>query len=161
MAKIQVKPIKQNVVINHKTEQVVRAMYFGYDGGVGTLVSSPVRGSIISLYEPDDVIVVGTADAKGYRFTASSNSALITLGYHPTAVLLYLTQMRLNGEPVVCVEDNKLVAIHAAVVQCARDVVFNYEKVQMIKGKVKVVCRPILDNYKQYIAAHGKPSKFK
>lgn len=156
MSKIQVKPIKQNVVINHKVEQVVRAMYFGYDGGVGTLVSSPVRGSIISLYEPDDVVVVGTADAKGYRFTASSNSALITLGYHPTAVLLLLTQMRYEGEPVVSIQGDTLVAIHAAVVQCARDVVFNYEKVQMIKSKPRVVGKPILENYLRV----GKPKNF-
>ena len=157
MSKIQVKPIKQNVVINHKTEQVVRAMYFGYDGyTTGTLVTSPVRGSIISLYEPDDVVVVGTADAKGYRFTAASNSALITLGYHPTAVLLLLTQMRYEGEPVVGIQGDELVCTHAAVVQCARDVVFNYEKVQMIKGKPRVVGKPILENYLRV----GKPKNF-
>lgn len=157
MSKIQVKPIKQNVVINHKVEQVVRAMYFGYDGyTTGTLVTSPVRGSIISLYEPDDVVVVGIADAKGYRFSAASNSALITLGYHPTAVLLMLTQMRYEGEPVVSIQGDTLVCIHAAVVQCARDVVFNYEKVKMIKGKPRVVGKPILE----YYLCVGKPKNF-
>lgn len=156
MAKIQVKPIKQNVIINHKVEQVVRAIYLGYVDLPDVLVSSPVRGALITLYEPDAYIEVGIADAKGYRFTAASNSALITLGYHPNAVLMYLSQMRLNGEPVVCIKDNKLVAIHAAVVQCARDLVFNYEKVQMIKGKPRVVGKPILENYLRV----GKPKNF-
>ena len=156
MAKIQVKPIKQNVVINHKVEQIVRAIYIGYDDLPDVMVSSPVRGSIITLYEPESYMDVGIADAKGYRFTAASNSALITLGYHPTAVLLYLTQMRLNGEPVVLESHGDLVAIHAAVVQCARDLVFNYEKVQMIKGKPRVVGKPILENYLRV----GKPKNF-
>lgn len=156
MAKIQVKPIKQNVVINHKVEQIVRAIYLGYVDRKDILVSSPVMGSLITLYEPEEYMDVGVADAKGYRFTAASNSALITLGYHPTAVLMYLSQMRLNGEPVVCIEDDKLVAIHAAVVQCARDVVFNYEKVQMIKGKPRIVGKPILENYLRV----GKPKNF-
>lgn len=156
MAKIQVKPIKQNVVINHKVEQIVRAIYLGYVDHKDVLVSSPVKGALITLYEPEEYMDVGIADAKGYRFTAASNSALITLGYHPTAVLMYLSQMRLNGEPVVCVKDNKLVAIHAAVVQCARDLVFNYEKVQMIKGKPRVVGKPILENYLRV----GKPKNF-
>ena len=156
MAKIQVKPIKQNVVINHKVEQIVRAIYLGYVDHKDVLVSSPVKGALITLYEPEEYIDVGIADAKGYRFTAASNSALITLGYHPTAVLLYLTQMRLNGEPVVLESHGDLVAVHAAVVQCARDLVFNYEKVQVIKGKPRVVGKPILENYLRV----GKPKNF-
>lgn len=156
MSKIQVKPIKQNVVINHKVEQVVRAIYLGYVDQPDVLVSSPVKGALITLYAPEDYMGVGIADAKGYRFTAASNSALITLGYHPAAVLLYLTQMRLNGEPVVLESHGDLVAVHAAVVQCARDLVFNYEKVEMIKGKPRVVGKPVLANYVQ----HGKPALF-
>ena len=156
MSKIQVKPIKQNVVINHKVEQIVRAIYLGFVDRKDVLVSSPVKGALITLYEPEEYMDVGIADAKGYRFTAASNSALITLGYHPTAVLLYLTQMRLNGDPVVLESHGSLAAIHAAVVQCARDLVFNYEKVQMIKGKPRVVGKPILENYLRV----GKPKNF-
>ena len=156
MAKIQVKSIKQNVVINHKVEQIVRAIYLGYVDQKDVLVSSPVKGALITLYNPEDYMDVGTADVNGYRFSAASNSALITLGYHPTAVLLYLTQMRLNGEPVVIESHGDLVAIHAAVVQCARDLVFNYEKVQVIKGKPRVVGKPILENYLRV----GKPKNF-
>lgn len=157
MSKIQVKPIKQNVVVNLKVEQVVRSIYFGFDdSGCNPLDVSPVRGLAITLYEPDAYIEIGIADTRGYRFTGASASALIKFGYHPNAVLMYLSQMRLNGEPVVCVKDNKLVAIHAAVVQCARDLVFNYEKVQMIKGKPRVVGKPILENYLRV----GKPKNF-
>lgn len=156
MSKIQVTRIAQNVVINHKAEQIVRAIYLGYVDHKDVLVSSPVKGALITLYEPEEYMDVGIADAKGYRFLAASNSALITLGYHPTAVLLYLTQMRLNGEPVVLESHGDLVAVHAAVVQCARDLVFNYEKVQMIKGKPRIVGKPILENYLRV----GKPKNF-
>ena len=156
MSKFQVKPVEQNVVINHKVEQVVRAIYLGYVDLPDVLVSSPVKGALITLYEPEEYLDVGIADERGYRFSAASNSALITLGYHPTAVLLYLTQMRLNGEPVIIESHGSLAAIHAAVVQCARDIVFNYEKVQVIKGKPRVVGKPILENYRR----NGKPKNF-
>lgn len=151
----EAKKAPQVSVVNLKTEQVLRAIYFGFDKP-DALQVSPVGGHAITLFKPDDVIVIGIADAKGYRFTAASNSALITLGYHPTAVLLYLTQMRLNGEPVVLESHGDLVAVHAAVVQCARDVVFNYEKVQTIKGKPRVVGKPNLENYLRV----GKPKNF-
>ena len=157
MAKIQVKPIEQNVVVNLKVEQIVRSIYFGFDdSGCNPLDVSPVRGLAITLFEPDTFIEIGIADARGYRFTGASASALIKFGYHPSAGLVYLSQMRLNGEPVVCIKDAKLVAMHAAVVQCARDLVFNYEKVQMIKGTPRVVGKPILENYRRI----GKPKNF-
>ena len=157
MSKIQVKPIKQNVVVNLKVEQVVRSIYLGFaEDGFNPLAVSPEKGLVITLFEPDAYIEIGIADARGYRFTGASASALIKFGYHPNAVLMYLSQMRLNGEPVVCIKDDKLVAIHAAVVQCARDLVFNYEKVQVIKGKPRVVGKPILENYVRV----GKPKNF-
>ncbi|QGH73761.1 hypothetical protein [Vibrio phage vB_VhaP_VH-5] len=142
------KPIKQNPPINHKTDQVVRSIYFGYAGTDKPLVSSPVKGNALMFFEPESYVVVGIADARGYRFTPATNSALISLGYHPTAVLTWLSQLHLNGAPVVQAQGDELVAVHAAVVQCARDVVMNYEKLGMVKGKPRVLSKPILEHYK-------------
>lgn len=145
------------VVVNPKVEQVVRAIYFGFDSSSTSVMHSQVRkGTIMRQYSPDAHVVIGIADAKGYRLNPASNSMLAAMGYHPTAVLLWLTQLRLNGQPVVKVQGEDLVAVHGAVVQCARDVVFNYHKLEMIKRKPVVVARPILEFYRKY----GKPKKF-
>ena len=151
----EAKKAPQVSVVNLKTEQVLRAIYFGFDKP-DALQVSPVGGHAITLFKPDELIECGIADEKGYRFAAASNSALVALGYHPTAVLLWLSQMRLNGQPVVFLKDNKLVVMHCAAAQCARDIVFNYEKLAMVKGKPRVVSKPILDNYKRV----GKPALF-
>lgn len=160
--KPQVKRLEQHLVFNPKQEQVLRAIYLGfYDGCVkDVLAASPTRGTALANLDPDTYHVIGIADARGYRFKPESNSALITLGYNPSAVLLWLTMMRLDGQPVVKVQDGDLVALHAAVAQCARDVVFNYEKLAMVKGKPRVVAKPILDAYRAYVLEHGKPAKF-
>ena len=149
------KKLGQVSVVNLKVEQVLRAIYFGFDKP-DALQVSPVGGHAITLFKPDELIECGIADEKGYRFTAASNSALVALGYHPTAVLLWLSQMRLNGQPVVFLKDDKLVVLHCAAAQCARDLVFNYEKLAMVKGKPRVISKPILDNYKRV----GKPALF-
>lgn len=149
------KKLGQVSVVNLKVEQVLRAIYFGFDKP-DALQVSPVGGHAITLFKPDELIECGVADEKGYRFSAASNSALVALGYHPTAVLLWLSQMRLNGQPVVFLKDDKLVVLHCAAAQCARDLVFNYEKLAMVKGKPRVVSKPILDNYKRV----GKPALF-
>lgn len=149
------KKLGQVSVVNLKVEQVLRAIYFGFDKP-DALQVSPVGGHAITLFKPDELIECGIADEKGYRFSAASNSALVALGYHPTAVLLWLSQMRLNGQPVVFLKDDKLVVLHIAAAQCARDLVFNYEKLAMVKGKPRVVSKPILDNYKRV----GKPALF-
>jgi hypothetical protein len=159
--KIEVVRLPQALVFNPKVEQVVRSIYFGYDYQDGNpLKVSSMSGTALAFFEPDAYVDVGIADAQGYRFMPESNSALISLGYHPTAVLLWLSRMTLNGEPVLKVQDDRLVATHAAVCQCARDVVFNYEQLELIKGKPRVVARPILDTYRAYVLANGKPEKF-
>lgn len=146
--------------INYKVEQVLRAMYFGYEGDPKSLQVGVTKGTALCAYDALDYCVVGVADERGYRFTPASNSALITLGYHPTAVLLLLSQMRYNGEPVLAEVNGDLVALHAAAAQCARDVVFNYEKLEMVKGKPRVVSKPVLDNYRAYTKIFGKPKFF-
>lgn len=162
-------------IINHKVEQVVRAIYWGFEPVAGdpkaasnTLSTKAQQGSAITYSAPDDWLYIGIADARGYRFSPSSNSALIALGLHPTAVLLHLTRMRLDGKPVVRVVDDALVALHSAVVQCARDAVFNWYKVELVpteikvKGKVRKVKQPVVVDLPILRAYHeaGKPKLF-
>lgn len=158
--KVEVKRLEQGLIFNPKVEQVLRAMYFGYDSNTNPLQVGSMSGTALAFFEPNEYVDVGIADAQGYRFMPESNSALISLGYHPTAVLLWLSRMTLNGEPVLKVQDDRLVVIHAAACQCARDVVMNYEQLELIKGKPRVVARPILDTYRAYVLANGKPPLF-
>lgn len=159
--KVAVKRLEQGLIFNPKVEQVVRSIYFGYDYQDGNpLKVGSMSGTALAFFEPDEYVDVGIADAQGYRFMPESNSALISLGYHPTAVLLWLSRMTLNGEPVLKAQGDRLIAIHAAVCQCARDVVMNYEQLELIKGKPRVVARPILDTYRAYVLANGKPPLF-
>lgn len=158
--KVEVERLEQPFIFNPKVEQVLRAMYFGYDGNTNPLKVGALSGTALAFFEPDAYVDVGIADAQGYRFMPESNSALISLGYHPTAVLLWLSRMTLNGAPVLKVQDDRLVVIHAAACQCSRDVVMNYEQLELIKGKPRVVARPILDTYRAYVLANGKPPHF-
>lgn len=158
--KQEVKRLEQGLIFNPKVEQVIRCMYFGYDSKTNPLTVGSMSGTALAFFDPTSYVDIGIADARGYRFMPESNSALISLGYHPTAVLLWLSRMTLNGAPVLKVQGDRLIAIHAAVCQCARDVVFNYEQLELIKGKPRVVARPILDTYRAYVLANGKPEKF-
>lgn len=158
--KVAVKRLEQPFIFNPKVEQVLRAMYFGYDGNTSPLKVGSMSGTALAFFEPDEYVDLGIADARGYRFMPESNSALISLGYHPTAVLLWLSRMTLNGEPVLKVQGDRLIVIHAAACQCARDVVMNYEQLELIKGKPRVLAKPILDSYRAYVKTHGKPTHF-
>lgn len=158
--KVEVKRLEQHFIFNPKVEQVLRALYFGYDSTTNPLKVGSMSGTALAFFEPTSYVDLGIADARGYRLMPESNSALISMGYHPTAVLLWLSRMTLNGEPVLKVQDDRLVVIHAAACQCARDVVMNYEKLAVIKGKPRVVARPILEAYRAYVLANGKPEKF-
>lgn len=158
--KVEVKRLEQSFIFNPKVEQVLRAMYFGYDSNTNPLKVGSMCGTALAFFKPDEYVDLGIADARGYRFMPESNSALISLGYHPTAVLLWLSRMTLNGEPVLKVQDDRLIVIHAAACQCARDVVMNYEQLELIKGKPRVIARPILDTYRAYVLANGKPPLF-
>lgn len=111
----------QRAVINHKVEQVIRALYIGLE----TQNVSCAVGTAHENFHALDWKVIGVADHKGYRFTPDTNTRLIMMGLHPTSVLASLTRMRFNGEPVVAVHGNLLVALHGAVAQNARDQVFN------------------------------------
>lgn len=157
---------KQQIVINHKVEQVVRAIYFGFEKDDPTVLSTSVnKGAALAYFDPLDNVIIGIADAYGIRFKPESNSALIVLGYHPSAVLFALTCMRLNGEAVVQRVGDDLVAVHAAVAQLARDVVFNWKVPECTTSRLTKETKfkkPILDSYKAVLRLNkgGKPPLF-
>lgn len=124
-------------VINHKVEQIIRAVYLG-------LQEQNVdcrKGTALENFKADDWVVIGIADHRGYRFTPQTNTRLAMMGLNGVSVLASLTRMRLNGKAVVAVQGSTLIAMHGAVAQNARDQLFNTEKLlamHRIAGKPKL-----------------------
>lgn len=111
----------RRAVINHKVEQVVRAIYIGLD----LQNVDCTKGTTIENWSAGDWVVIGKADHRGYRLFPESNTRLAMMGINGVSVLASLTRMRLNGKPVVAAKGDLLIAMHGAVVQNARDQVFN------------------------------------
>lgn len=156
----EVKAVQANIEIpriNHKVEQVVRAVLIGLGVGTeGVLNVSCKTVPLICQFDPFDHVIIGKADEHGYRFAAESNSALITLSIHPTAFLLHLTKSVRDGVPCVRELDNGFLAMEfGALVQCARNAVFQWDTKEVINGVLQKR-KPILEDY----IFSGKPSKF-
>lgn len=111
-------------VINHKVEQIVRAVYLG----LSEQNVDCSKGTALENFKADDWIVVGIADHRGYRFSPETNTRLAMMGLNGVSVLASLTRQRLAGKPVVAAQGNTLIAMHGAVAQNARDQVFNTSK---------------------------------
>ena len=111
-------------VINHKVEQIIRAVYLGLSEQ--NVYCS--KGTALENFKADDWVVIGRADHRGYRFSPDTNTRLIMLGLNPSSVLASLTRMRFHGTPVVAVQGELLIAMHGAIAQNARDQLFNTEK---------------------------------
>lgn len=152
--------------INHKVEQIVRAVVMGFaptthfDGTTGhmktVLQVSWNTVPLICQFEPTDHVIIGKADERGYRFNPESNSALIWLGIHPSAFLFHLTKCVRDGVPCVRELSTGHLSIEfGALVNCARDAVFNWEKMEVIEGK-KQRRKPLLEAY----ILSGKPKTF-
>lgn len=150
--------------INHKVEQIVRAVLFGFpqvpfypENHCSTVLQVSCNTvPIICQYDEYDHVIIGLADERGYRFNPESNSALIWLGIHPSAFLLHLTKCVRDGVP--CVRElstGNLSIEFGALVNCARDAVFNWEKMEVIDGK-KQRRKPLLEAY----ILSGKPKTF-
>lgn len=135
-----------NPVINHKVEQVLRAIIYGYTvsdiaGAGGQYLSegdsilkvSAVGDSTFTLYTPEQVLQIGKLTRKGSALNAEANSALAVLGFNGNAVLHWLSRMRivddLTGFADVCiVNDGEFIyTTYGALANLARDVVFNRE----------------------------------
>lgn len=150
--------------INHKVEQIVRAVVIGFEdipfhpnnSRTKVLQVSCNTVPLICQFEPTDQVIIGKADERGYRFNPESNSALIWLGIHPSAFLFHLTKCVRDGVP--CVRElstGDLSIEFGALVNCARDAVFNWEKMEVIDGK-KQRRKPLLEAY----ILSGKPKTF-
>lgn len=111
-------------VINHKVEQIVRAVYLG----LSEQNVDCSKGTALENFKADDWVVIGTADHRGYRFSPDTNTRLAMMGLNGVSVLASLTRMRFRGAPVVAAQGNTLIAMHGAVAQNARDQLFNTEK---------------------------------
>ena len=108
-------------VINHKVEQIVRAVYLG----LSEQNVDCTKGTALENFKADDWVVIGRADHRGYRFNPCTNTRLIMMGLNPSSVLASLTRMRFQGTPVVAVQGDLLIAMHGAIAQNARDQLFN------------------------------------
>lgn len=142
--------------VNHKVEQIVRAVLIGFVPNQAVLNVDCGKVPLICQFNPDDHVIIGIADERGYRLSPESNSALIWLGLHPTAFLYHLTTFVRDGVPVVRETDTGFLAIEfGALVQCARNATFQWNTKEVING-VKQYRKPILE---EYIFA-GKPKTF-
>lgn len=143
-----------NPVINHKVEQIVRAIVLGAYAGTectfGSLAVYSQNNNLQSMYEPSSIINVGT-DEGGYSFTPTTNSALIVLGYNPNAVLFRLNSTVVEGVAALAsTPDGRLIAPLAAVVAVAYECSYY--------GTYKGVLR----DYEQYKREYGgAPNHFK
>ena len=111
-------------VINHKVEQIIRAVYLG----LAEQNVDCTKGTALENFKAGDWVVIGIADHRGYRFSPDTNTRLAMMGLNGVSVLASLTRMRYNGAPVVAAQGSTLIAMHGAVAQNARDQLFNTEK---------------------------------
>lgn len=125
-----------NPVFNHKVEQVLRAL-IGHEEILkteGELYNPSAVGYNLTcdlrVSDPESHIVIGIADHRGYRFTPTTNSLLISLGYNPN-VLLYTLCCAKDTQGIhktLGTTEGKLVTSPEALMLCAYDSVFNYKE---------------------------------
>ena len=141
-------------VVNHKVEQILRAILVGAEHGTGYLFevlhTHAQWGSLQIEYASahHTLLKVGTA-VGGYSFTPETNSALIVLGLNPSAVLFRLNQTVING--VIALADTKgeLVAPFSAVLAVAYECSYS--------GTYKLVHT----DYEKYKREYSVPKHFK
>lgn len=124
-----------NPVFNHKVEQVLRAVLSPLDilrdsscynvSAVGANLTCDLRVS-----DPSSYVFVGTADHKGFRFTPTTNSLLISLGYNPNVLLYTLccAKDNTNAHTTRSTDSSELISTVQTLIVCAYDLVFNYKE---------------------------------
>lgn len=144
-----------NPVLNHKVEQILRAILVGADSETKHSVFEylavyathhQLQDMLASAHHT--IHIVGTA-VGGYSFTPETNSALIVLGLNPSAVLFRLNQTVING--VIALADTKgeLVAPFSAVLAVAYECSYS--------GTYKLVQA----DYEKYKREYSVPKHFK
>ena len=91
-----------NEVVNHKVEQIIRAIVVPNNGGNVFEYLHPVSTcyTIQGMLGALDIVEVGSA-VGGWAFHPDTNSALITLGLNPSAVLLRLNSVVIEDVPAL------------------------------------------------------------
>lgn len=143
-----------NPVVNHKVEQIVRAILVGASLDVEFLFKSLNADVTCHTLQTEyasahhTVLKVGTA-LGGYSFTPETNSALIVLGLNPSAVLFRLNQTVING--VIALADTKgeLVAPFSAVLAVAYECSYS-ETYKLVHA-----------DYEKYKREYSVPKHFK
>lgn len=127
-----------NPVINHRVEQVLRALIWGFtvEGHDAALLSVHACGSsTFGLYSPEQVLQIGKLTRKGSALNAAPNSALAVLGFNGNAVLHWLSRYRVVdeltgfGDVAIINDGTNIFATYGVLANLARDVVFNRELV--------------------------------
>lgn len=122
-----------NEVVNHKVEQIIRAIVVPNNGGNVFEYLHPVstHHTIQGMLGAMDIVEVGSA-VGGWTFHPDTNSALIMLGLNPSAVLLRLNSVVIEDVPALVESGGRLVAPFSAVVAVAYECSYSgtYKHVQ-------------------------------
>lgn len=142
-----------NHVINHKVEQFVRALVLPIimDFPLTNMMAQQIyadRGQLIAEQGEFDIVQVGYADAKGWRFHPTTNSILIMNGYNPDAVLLRLNSMVIEGQEVLVESAGRLITTFGSLVALAYECTY--------KETYKLVAADHL----QHVINYGIPKHF-
>lgn len=119
MSKVQPKYIG-NEVVNHKVEQIIRAIVVPPQGESVFEYLHPVstHHTIQGMLGAMDIVEVGTTKG-GWAFHPDTNTALIMLGLNPNAVLLRLNSTLVEGAAALAESSGRLVTPFCAVVAVA------------------------------------------
>lgn len=108
-----------NIVVNHKVEQIVRAIVLGdVNASFKYLNVHSTCGMILNDIESMSIVEVGTTKG-GWAFNPDTNTALIMLGLNPNAVLLRLNSTLVEGAAALAESSGRLVTPFCAVVAVA------------------------------------------
>lgn len=144
-----------NTVVNHKVEQILRAILLGADYDPTTFTLLNVY-SCHGMLQADTslseftIVRVGncTSDGEGWAFTPVTNSALIMLGLNPNALLLRLNAIVVEDVAALVSSNDSLVCPYGAVVGLAYTVSY------------KDGYNEVLKDYEQYKSVYGIPEWF-
>lgn len=139
-----------NHVINHKVEQFVRALLLPIlpATSVDQQLVRADTDQLIVMQGEFDIVQVGYADAKGWRFHPTTNSILIMNGYNPDAVLLRLNSMVIEGQEVLVESAGRLITTFGSLVALAYECTY--------KETYKLVAA----DHIQHVINYGIPKHF-
>lgn len=145
-----------NHVINHKVEQFVRALLLPCNvHNANPLALVPLitqveadKEQLTVMQQEFDLVQVGYADAKGWRFHPTTNSILIMNGYNPDAVLLRLNSMVIEDQEVLVESAGRLITTFGSLVALAYECTY--------KETYKLVAADHL----QHVINYGIPKHF-